>query len=39
MNDLNDDKTTYAKQLKKAYLESKWQLTRFDNGAYWLDVI
>jgi hypothetical protein len=23
----------------KAYKESKWQLTRFDTGAYWLDQL
>jgi hypothetical protein len=38
-NDLNDSKTKYHKELKQAYLEKKWQLTRFDSGAYWLDVL
>ena len=37
-NDLNDNKTKYHKELKQAYKDSKWQLTRFDSGAYWLDV-
>ena len=37
-NDLNDSKTKYHKELKQAYKENKWQLTRFDTGAYWLDV-
>ena len=37
-NDLNDNKTKYHKELKQAYKENKWQLTRFDTGAYWLDV-
>ena len=23
----------------KAYKESKWQLTRFDTGSYWLDQL
>jgi len=38
-NDLNDNKTQYLKELKEAYKERKWQLTRFDTGAYWLDVL
>ena len=38
-NDLNDNKTKYHKELKQAYKDSKWQLTRFDNGAYWLDAL
>ena len=42
-NDLNDEVLTksskYHKELKQAYKERKWQLTRFDNGAYWLDVL
>ena len=38
-NDLNDNKTKYYKELKQAYKERKWQLTRFDTGTYWLDVI
>jgi hypothetical protein len=37
--DLNDSKTKYHKELKQAYKERKWQLTRFDTGTYWLDVI
>jgi hypothetical protein len=37
-NDLNDTKTKYHKELIQAYKESKWQLTRFDTGVYWLDV-
>ena len=37
--DLNDNKTKYHKELKQAYKERKWQLTRFDTGTYWLDVI
>ena len=23
----------------KAYKESTWQLTRFDNGSYWIDQL
>ena len=42
-NDLNDEVLTksseYHKKLKKAYKENEWQLTRFDTGAYWLDVL
>tara|TARA_Y100000004_G_scaffold85067_1_gene95476 strand:+ start:68 stop:409 length:342 start_codon:yes stop_codon:yes gene_type:complete len=38
-NDLNDNKVKYHKELKQAYKENKWQLTRFDTGTYWLDVI
>ena len=37
-NDLNDNKYKYKKELKRSYNEHKWQLTRFDTGAYWLDV-
>ena len=32
-------KTKFQKKLKQAYKERKWQLTRFDTGTYWLDVI
>jgi hypothetical protein len=37
--DLNDTKTKFHKELKQAYKDNKWQLTRFDTGVYWLDVI
>ena len=37
-NDLNDSKTKYHKELKEAYKNDKWQLTRFDNGAYFISV-
>jgi len=37
-DDLNNKKVDYYKELNEAYKESKWQLTRFDTGAYWLDV-
>ena len=29
---------SWKKDLEKAYNKSKWQLTRFDNGAYFLEV-
>ena len=35
---LNEDET-WSKKLEKAYQKSKWQLTRFDNGAYFLTVV
>ena len=38
-HDLNNSKTKFHKELKQAYLENKWQLTRFDSGAYWLDAL
>ena len=38
-NDLNDKKYKYNKELKQSYNEYKWQLTRFDTGTYWLDVM
>jgi len=28
----------FAKKLKKHYEESNWNLTRFDTGAYWLEI-
>ena len=27
------------KEFMKAYVDSKWQLTRFDTGAYWIDQL
>jgi hypothetical protein len=27
------------KDFLKAYAESKWQLTRFDSGSYWIDQL
>lgn len=38
-HDLNNDKTKYHKELKEAYENDKWQLTRFDNGAYFISVL
>jgi hypothetical protein len=34
-----DKLTKFDKQLEKHYNESKWQLTRFDTGAYFLTVV
>jgi hypothetical protein len=39
LKDLADEKGQYHKELVKAYQDSKWQLTRFDTGAYFLSVI
>lgn len=39
LKDLADEKGQYHKELVKAYHNSKWQLTRFDTGAYYLSVI
>jgi len=30
---------SWKEDLDKAYKKSKWQLTRFDNGAYYLSVV
>ena len=38
-SDLTDKDAKYHKKLKQAYKEKEWQLTRFDTGAYWLDVL
>ena len=32
------DSLDFYKKLKKHYEKSKWQLDRFDTGAYWLEV-
>ena len=29
----------FSKELKQHYEKSEWQLTRFDTGAYWLEVL
>jgi len=29
----------FSKELKQHYDKSEWQLTRFDTGAYWLEVL
>jgi len=31
--------SAFAKELQQHYKESEWQLTRFDTGAYWLEVL
>ena len=33
----NKDKA-FAKQLRQHYKQSTWSLTRFDTGAYWLEI-
>jgi hypothetical protein len=38
-NDFYDPKAKYYKELQEAYKKNKWQLTRFDTGTYWLDVL
>jgi hypothetical protein len=37
-NGLKDKDYSLHKELKKHYRESAWTLTRFDTGAYWLEV-
>ena len=37
-NGLNDQEYSLHKALKKHYADSKWNLTRFDTGAYWLEI-
>lgn len=37
--ELNDPEGKLYKELLKAFTESKWQLTRFDTGAYFISVI
>jgi hypothetical protein len=32
------DLTKFDKELKQHYFSSSWVLTRFDTGAYWLDI-
>ena len=39
MKQLNDSKDEWNKELKQHYDKSEWQLTRFDTGAYWLEVL
>ena len=39
LKDLSDEKGKYYKELVKAFEEKKWQLTRFDTGAYFLSVV
>jgi len=37
-NGLNDQEYSLHKELKKHYANSNWTLTRFDTGAYWLEI-
>jgi len=37
-NGLNDQEYSLHKALKKHYANSNWTLTRFDTGAYWLEI-
>jgi len=30
--------TKFDKELEKHYMNSNWVLTRFDTGAYWLEI-
>ena len=34
----NQKEQSFYMELKKAYKDEVWQLTRFDNGAYFLDI-
>jgi hypothetical protein len=36
--DKKEDLTKFDKELWKHYNNSKWVLTRFDTGAYWLEI-
>jgi hypothetical protein len=31
-------KISYHKELRLHYKKSEWRITRFDNGAYWLEI-
>jgi len=35
---LNEESYSLHKALKKHYADSNWSLTRFDTGAYWLEI-
>ena len=39
MKQLNDSSDKWNKELKQHFEKSEWQLTRFDTGAYWLEVL
>jgi hypothetical protein len=39
LKELSNEKSKFHKELVKAFEESKWQLTRFDTGAYFISVI
>ncbi len=36
---LGDPSDKWSKELNEHYEKSEWQLTRFDTGAYWLEVL
>tara|TARA_Y100000310_G_C20024025_1_gene508750 strand:- start:37 stop:447 length:411 start_codon:yes stop_codon:yes gene_type:complete len=36
---MGDSKDKFSKELHDHYEKSEWELTRFDTGAYWLEVI
>jgi len=35
---LNDKSNTLHKQIVDHYADTTWTLTRFDTGAYWLEI-
>jgi len=37
-NGLNDESSSLFKALTMHYKDSEWSLTRFDTGAYWLEI-
>ena len=40
LNQLNEKPPKqFSKELQQHYDKSEWQLTRFDTGAYWLEVL
>ena len=39
MKQLEDSSDKWNKELKQHFEKSEWQLTRFDTGAYWLEVL
>ena len=39
LKELSNTKSKFHKELVKAFTESKWQLTRFDTGAYFISVV
>ena len=36
---LNDPSYSLSAKLQKHYKDTSWQLTRFDTGAYWLEIL
>ena len=39
LKELDNTKSKFHKELLQAFTESKWQLTRFDTGAYYISVV